>query len=282
MPASQPTQPIRFLDYPDESDLDGGTSPTGLYPIPANLPVESWPVGTGSLTLAQWQQDSTNIGGDRHAIIVKPGAGYIWETWQAKLAVSAWQASNGAKFSLILNSVPISGFEIVQSTGATDGPRAPGAPTANAGADQWVPAGSVARLQGSVTGTSPLTVGWKLYSGPAPVVFGDATQAGTTATFAIPGTYTLMLSAADGTHAVAYDAVVIQVTLTPTAARSGMDEVIGFATAAGHHYRVEHSDNLADWLTLADNIPGTGATLQITHVGAYAVPRHFYRVVVLD
>ena len=90
MPASQPTQPIRFLDYPDESDLDGGTSPTGLYPIPANLPVESWPVGTGSLTLAQWQQDSTNIGGDRHAIIVKPGAGYIWETWQAKLAVSAW------------------------------------------------------------------------------------------------------------------------------------------------------------------------------------------------
>ena len=114
------------------------------------------------------------------------------------------------------------------------------------------------------------------------MTFGDATQAVTTATFAIPGTYTLMLSAADGTHAVAYDAVVIQVTLTPTAARSGMDEVIGFATAAGHHYRVEHSDNLADWLTLADNIPGTGATLQITHVGAYAVPRHFYRVVVLD
>ena len=399
VPDSQPAQPIQFLDYPDESDLDGGTSPTGLYPIPANLPVESWPVGTGSLTLAQWQLDSTGLGGDRHAIIVKPGAGYIWETWQAKLAGSAWQASNGAKFNLnsnalrpagwtsgdaaglpmfpalvrydecargmvehalrlvvkrtrvgpiypathqasvgnttdpdipamgqrlrlaagyaipanfttqekavllalkkygaivadnggffsvsitpddrygstldhILNSVPISSFEVVQSTGATEGPRTPGALTANAGSDQWVPAGSIAHLQGNVTGTGSLTAGWKLYSGPAPVTFGDASQAVTTATFAIPGTYTLMLRATDGTHAVAYDAVAIQVTLAPAATRSGMDEVIGFATASGHHYRVEHSDNLADWLILADNIPGTGAAVSITHAGAYGV-----------
>lgn len=410
VPDSQAALPISFLGYPDESDLDGGVSPTGLYPIPVNLPVETWPVGTGSLTLAQWQQDATNTGGDRHAIIVKPGAGYIWETWQAKLAGGAWQASNGAKFNLnsnalrpagwtsgdaaglpmfpalvrydecargmvehalrlvvkrtrvgpiypathqasvgnttdpdipamgqrlrlaagyaipanfttqekavllalkkygaivadnggffsvsvtpddrygstldhILNSVPIGSFEVVQSTGATDGPRAPGAPTANAGADQWVPVGSTARLQGRVTGTGTLNVGWKSYSGPADVTFGDASQAGTTATFAVPGTYTLMLSAADGTHAAAYGVVVIHVTLTPTVRRSGMDEIIGFATASGHHYRVEHGDNLADWVTLADNIPGTGATVSITHAGAYGTPRHFYRVVVLD
>jgi len=81
---------------------------------------------------------------------------------------------------------------------------------------------------------------------------------------------------------VAYDAVVIQVTLNPTVSRAGMDEIIGFATAAGHHYRVEHSDNLADWIILGDNIPGTGATVSIIHTGAYGAPRHFYRVVVVD
>jgi len=188
----------------------------------------------------------------------------------------------GSTLDHVLNSVPISGFEVVQSTGAAEGPRAPGAPIVNADADQWVPAGSIAHLQGSVTGAGSLTAGWKLCSGPAPVTFGDATQAVTTATFAIPGNYTLMLSAADSTHAVAYDAVIFQVTLNPTVSRSGMDEIIGFATAAGHHYRVEHSDNLADWLILADNIPGTGAAVRITHAGAYGALRHFYRVVVLD
>src|SRR5438309_7079988 len=32
-----------------------------------------------TLTLQQWQMDATNVGGDRHAIIVAPGAGSIWE-----------------------------------------------------------------------------------------------------------------------------------------------------------------------------------------------------------
>jgi hypothetical protein len=55
------------------------------------------------------------------------------------------------------------------------------------------------------------TVQWQLYSGPGTVMFGDATQAATTANFSAPGIYTLMLSANDGIHAVAYDAVVITV-----------------------------------------------------------------------
>ena len=40
VPDNQPALPINFFNYPDESDLDGGTLPIGLYPIPANLPVE--------------------------------------------------------------------------------------------------------------------------------------------------------------------------------------------------------------------------------------------------
>ncbi len=110
IPDNQPTQPIAFLLYANQSDLDGGTSPNGLYPIPSILPIESWPVDTGTLTLDQWQQDSTNLGGDRHAIMVKPGAGVAWETWQAKRVGTAWHASNGAKFDLNSNALRPAGW----------------------------------------------------------------------------------------------------------------------------------------------------------------------------
>ena len=110
VPDTQPVVPVKFVNYPNESDLDGGKSPVGLYPIPANLPVETWPVGTGALTLTQWQQDSANRGGDRHAIIVQPGTGFFWEAWQAKLTGNSWQASNGAKFSLKSNSLRPAGW----------------------------------------------------------------------------------------------------------------------------------------------------------------------------
>ena len=110
VPDNQPRVQIPFLDYPDESDLDGGTSPNGRYPIPANQPIESWPKGTGSLTLQQWQQDVNNNGGDRHGIMVAPGAGSVWETWQMKLTQSGWQASNGAKFNLNSNALRPAGW----------------------------------------------------------------------------------------------------------------------------------------------------------------------------
>ncbi|MEI6655765.1 MAG: hypothetical protein WCP45_13450 [Verrucomicrobiota bacterium] len=50
-----PVVPVKFINYPNESDLDGGAPPIGLYPVPANLPVETWPVGTGALTLFQYK-----------------------------------------------------------------------------------------------------------------------------------------------------------------------------------------------------------------------------------
>jgi len=110
VPDNQSRVQIPFLDYPDESDLDGGTYPNGRYPIPSNQPIESWPKGTGSLTLQQWQQDVNNSGGDRHGIMVAPGAGSVWETWQMKLTQSGWQASNGAKFVLNSNALRPAGW----------------------------------------------------------------------------------------------------------------------------------------------------------------------------
>src|ERR1041385_4260349 len=78
-PDSQPRRLIGFYYYADESDLDGGSSTNGLYPIPSNLPIEGWPTQTGSQTLMQWQ--TNNNGSDRHSIVVEPGSGFIWGTW---------------------------------------------------------------------------------------------------------------------------------------------------------------------------------------------------------
>ena len=354
VPDNQPTVPIHFFDYPDESDLDGGTFPNGLYPIPTNLPIETWPSETEGQTLSEWQQDVNDWGGDRHAIIVKPGAGFLWETWQAKRVGNNWEASNGAKFNLNTNrlrtarwtsgdaaglpmfpalprfdecergviehalrivvkrtryqnyiypathyaapstntsvnlpamgqrlrlkssfvipanwtkqekavlvalkkygalvadngnffsisvtpddrwpagcfdrlaTVGITNFEAIVSTGPTEGPRSPGAPTANAGVDQTAFVGMPVSLAGFVTYTStpPLTVRWKDYSGPTNVSFATPSQTNTTATFAAPGVYTLLLSASNGVHAVAFDAAVISVSraITMTAMKSG-------------------------------------------------------------
>ena len=351
VPDSQSRVTISFVDYPDESDLDGGTSPNGSYPIPSNMPIETWPRGTGTLTLQQWQMDVTNVGGDRHGIIVAPGVGSIWETWQMKLTSNGWQASNGAKFNLNsnalrpagwtsgdagglpmfpalvrydecerggvehavrlcvpktrkeyiypanhsassipatstqypamgqrfrlkasfvvpstwtieekavchalkkygaivadnsggffsisvcpddrfssnafnnLSSIDVSNFEVIQATGPTEGPRSPGAPSVNAGSDQ-----NISTLNTTLTGTivdpsGNATIVWKLYSGPASVTLATPNTASTNVTFSQPGTYTFELSADDTVHAVAYDAVIVNVqagspTPTPTA-----------------------------------------------------------------
>src|SRR5713226_2941199 len=53
IPDSQPLVGINFVDYPDESD----PSP---YPIPPNMPIETWPTGTGGLTLQQRSEEHTS------------------------------------------------------------------------------------------------------------------------------------------------------------------------------------------------------------------------------
>src|SRR2546423_9309652 len=110
VPDNQSRITIPFVDYPDESDLDGGTYPNGSYPIPSNMPIETWPRDTGTLTLQQWQMDVTNVGGDRHGVIVSPGVGSVWETWQMKLTNNGWQASCGAKFNLNSNALRPTGW----------------------------------------------------------------------------------------------------------------------------------------------------------------------------
>jgi hypothetical protein len=393
VPDSQPLIPISFVDYPDESD----PSP---YPIPANMPIESWPSGTVTLTLQQWQQDVNNTGGDRHSIVVQPGAGFTWETWQALLIGTNWQASNGAKFDLKsnalrpagwtsgdaaglsmfpalprydecergmvehacrlvvyrtrkeyiypathyasstaatqttvpamgqrlrlkagfavpstwsteekaillglkkygaivadngnffsisitpddrwpanafshLSSVGITNFEVIQSTGPNGGPRAPGAPTASAGPDQSLPLGSLANLHGYVnySGSQP-AIQWKLYTGPGTASFANSSQTNTTVSFGAPGLYTLILSADDRVHAVAYDAVVINVlpTITLTISRPNANAKLSWSGGSAP-YILERTDTLTPsawtWL-LSTN--GTSVSLPLMGFSAF-------------
>jgi len=116
VPDSQPLVPINFLLY-------GGGSDPSPYPIPSNMPIEGWPRVTGTNTLPQWQQDTNNS--DRHAIIVQPGNGFIWEMWQARRTNSQWQASNGAKFDLKSNALRPSGWTSGDAAGLAMFPALP-------------------------------------------------------------------------------------------------------------------------------------------------------------
>ena len=76
-------------------------------------------------------------------------------------------------------------------------------------------------LSGTVSDPSGIAViQWSFYSGPAPVTFANPSAANTMVTFGQTGAYVFMLSADDGVHAVAYDAVAVNVqggaTPTPT------------------------------------------------------------------
>lgn len=66
--------------------------------------------------------------------------------------------------------------------------------------------------------------------------------------------------------------------------RSGNDILLSVPTLVGHTYRLEQSPDLSaiSWGTLADNIAGTGGTLQITDTNAVSRDRRFFRVIVLQ
>jgi len=111
VPDGQPRVDIDFINYPAESDDlkpagPGNTPPhIGTWPIPDIMPVETWPSEQPGLSNQDWQRDLNGDGGDRHSIIIMPGQGTEWDTWQALLTTGtpAWQASNGAKFPLTTN-----------------------------------------------------------------------------------------------------------------------------------------------------------------------------------
>lgn len=67
--------------------------------------------------------------------------------------------------------------------------------------------------------------------------------------------------------------------------RAQTDVVISLATASNRLYRIDCITNVTstNWVTLSNNIPGTGGTVTITDPGAVtSKPKRFYRMVLLQ
>ena len=87
---SQPAVPVRFDDYPNESD-------SGPYPIPSTAPVEK--------------------GGDRHVLVVRRGECRLYELYNARRSDDRWIASSGAIFNLRSNRLRPAGWTSADAAG---------------------------------------------------------------------------------------------------------------------------------------------------------------------
>ncbi|HEY6168417.1 MAG TPA: proprotein convertase P-domain-containing protein, partial [Verrucomicrobiae bacterium] len=61
---------------------------------------------------------------------------------------------------------------------------------------------------------------------------------------------------------------------------AGTNAEVAFSSVANKVYRVERNDDLSgtNWTSVANNVPGTGANVTVTNLGAAALPQRTYRV----
>ena len=112
-----------------------------------------------------------------------------------------------------LTAIALTNFEVVESTTATTGPRAPGAPTAFAGAGKSVAVATALALNDSTATGSSVAVLWTKYAGPGTVTFSNAATLHPTATFSVAGRYLLELKVTDTLgHNPAWSVVAVIVT----------------------------------------------------------------------
>ena len=103
--------PVAF-EYADESDK-------GPFPLPENLPIEGWPVNyqRKNVTLDDVQRDKLREGGDRHAIVVDPVRGMLYEFYQARKTDDGWQAAQASDFDLKSNKRRPDGWTSADAAG---------------------------------------------------------------------------------------------------------------------------------------------------------------------
>jgi RHS repeat-associated protein len=114
-------------------------------------------------------------------------------------------------------------------------------PTVDAGPDQTIEIPEPALLKGVITDDGrptgvTVTSTWSVSSGPGSVVFGNASAPVTTASFTVPGLYTLKLTASDTEFTVSDEMQVTVLLNLPPTANAGPDQEIilpGAATLNG-------------------------------------------------
>jgi hypothetical protein len=116
VPPDQKRVPVVELEYKDESD-------PGPYPIPDNVPIEGWPayyqrdLADKKLTLEDVQRDKLGLGGDRHAIVVDPAAGKLYEFFSLKRTDRGWIAAQASIFDLNSNKLRPEGWTSADAAG---------------------------------------------------------------------------------------------------------------------------------------------------------------------
>lgn len=115
------------------------------------------------------------------------------------------------------------------------------APAVNAGSDQTVTLPNTATLNGTVNDDglpagSVLVVSWSKVSGPGNVIFANAGAITTTASFSLPGVYTLRLTANDSQFSSSDDAIITVLAPPPPnqppVVEAGPDQTVAFGDAA--------------------------------------------------
>lgn len=116
VPPKHPRRDVNLGEYTGESDA-------GPYPIPDELPIEGWPANyrrepsTRSLTLDDVQRDVRKQGGDRHAIVVDPVNGKLYEFFSTVKLGDGWHAQQASIFDLQSNRLRPDGWTSADAAG---------------------------------------------------------------------------------------------------------------------------------------------------------------------
>lgn len=116
VPSDQKPGKMTIGEYSGESD-------PGPYPVPDNMPIEGWPAGyrrdpkTAALSLDDVQRDKLKQGGDRHAIVVDPVQGKLYEFYATQKTDSGWKAMQASIFDLKSNRLRPDGWTSSDAAG---------------------------------------------------------------------------------------------------------------------------------------------------------------------
>jgi hypothetical protein len=117
IPPDQKRVDVKIVSYPGESDK-------GPFPVPANIPIEGWPVyyqrgdpKLKTLTLDDVQRDKLNENGDRHAVVLDPTSRMLYEFYQLKKVGAGWQAAQSSIFDLKSNKLRPDGWTSTDAAG---------------------------------------------------------------------------------------------------------------------------------------------------------------------
>jgi hypothetical protein len=114
VPPDQQRVDVKVVEYPDESDK-------GPFPVPDEIPIEGWPAWHRregkKLTLAEVQRRPEKYEGDRHAIVVDPVNGKLYEFFTFGKTADGWAAGQASVFDLKSNKLRPDGWTSADAAG---------------------------------------------------------------------------------------------------------------------------------------------------------------------